>query len=130
VNARDLDLAAAATDQDRRAGIAPYPLAGVQDQAAAADRLAQFAIAVRGHGVPAVLPIARDRGAGAARRRLPAELERHDLVGQAVDQGQHHPVRADGFPVLQRVVAGADLVAGNARVREVSAAAIAGEKMQ
>jgi hypothetical protein len=130
MNARDLDLAAAVADQDRRAGIAADPLAGVQHQAAGADRLAHLAVVVRGHGMPAVLPVAGDRGGSAAWRRLPAESQRHDLVGQAVGERQHHPVGADGLPVLQGVVAGTDLVVGNARVCEISPGAIAGEEMQ
>jgi hypothetical protein len=130
VDAGDLERVVARADQDRRAGIAAAALAGVEEKPAAAGRLAQFAIAVRRHGVAAVLAIARDLRTGAARRRLAAEPERHDLVREAFDQGEHHPVRADGLAVLQRVVARADLVVGDARVRAVPPAAIAGEEVQ
>ena len=117
-------------DQDRRAGIASDAAAAVQHQRAAADVLAQLAMAIGGHGVPAVLAVAREHGFGAARRGCGAELERDDLVRQRIDQREHHPVRAVGVLVLLRVEARADLVHGHPRMHAVVSAAVAGEEMQ
>jgi hypothetical protein len=130
VDAGDLELVVVRADQDRCAGIAAAALAGVQEELAAAGRLAQLAITIGGHGVAAVLPVAGNLHPGAARRRLPAEPERRDFVGHIVNQGQHHPVGADGFTVLVRVIARADFVMGDARVRQVPPTAVAREEMQ
>jgi hypothetical protein len=130
VDAGDLDSVVVCANQYRRAGRAMHALACVQEQTPRLDRLAQLAVSISGHGVPAIAAIACDLGAGAAWRRLAAEPKRYDLVRQALDQGQHHPVAADGLAILERIVARPDLITGDARMREISPAAIAREKMQ
>src|SRR5687767_15698840 len=68
VNGGDLDLILAVADEDRCAGISMAALAGMLKEPAAAARPAELAIAVGGHGVPAILPIARNLRAGADRK--------------------------------------------------------------
>jgi hypothetical protein len=130
MDAGDLKLVASGWHQDRRAGITAGALAGVQHKSTIAGWLAEVANAVGRHGVSAILAIARDLRARSARRRVRAQLERHDLFGQVVDQREHRPIGASSLVVLQRIVARADLVSSDARVGQMSSAAVAGEKVQ
>jgi hypothetical protein len=100
MNGGDLDIVVLRPHQNGRTGIAAAALAGMQQEPAIVGRLVDGALAVGGHGVPAVLAIAGDFRAGAAGAPLGAQSQRHDLARQAVGERQHHPVSADRFAIL------------------------------
>ena len=129
LNASDLHLATARADQHRGARSALDASAGVQKQPTSADFLPQFAIAIRGHGVGAILRIADENGLGTARRELAAKPQRFDRRRQPLGHGQDRPVRVGGLLIAQRIEPRAELVMRDPRMSGVTACSIAYEEM-